>query len=180
MCKVDPLLVEGEAREGTEGRLKRTLSDIFLARKSSTNKDGGQLGHSLISAVTTSFLGCIAPLATEFERCMCMQHGLHMHTVCMVCACRAYAELEPCTRAQTDHLRPLRPPRTHHLSARPSPPHARLTPAGLASLLTPAWRRSLSSRGAGAVPTATCGGVGARGRSWGGRGVVGRVGACEV
>ena len=47
----------------------RTLSDIFLARRSSTNTgDGGQLGHSLISAVTTSFLGCIAPLATEFER----------------------------------------------------------------------------------------------------------------
>ena len=66
---MDPLLVEGEAREGTEGRLKRTLSDIFLARRSSTNTgDGGQLGHSLISAVTTSFLGCIAPLATEFER----------------------------------------------------------------------------------------------------------------
>ena len=30
---MDPLLVEGEAREGTEGRLKRTLSDIFLARR---------------------------------------------------------------------------------------------------------------------------------------------------
>ena len=68
VCKVDPLLVEGEAREGTEGRLKRTLSDIFLARGRRNTRDGGQLGHSLISAVTTSFLGCIAPLATEFER----------------------------------------------------------------------------------------------------------------
>ena len=54
---MDPLLVEGEAREGTEGRLKRTLSDIFLARGRRNTRDGGQLGHSLISAVTTSFLG---------------------------------------------------------------------------------------------------------------------------
>ena len=139
---MDPLLLEGGAREGTEGRLKRTLSDIFLARKSSSNKDGGQLGISLISAVTTSFLGCIAPLATEFERCVYMHTVCSvcaLHTVCTVCACRACAELEPCTRAQTD---PYRPSRTHPLPARPSPPHAtRLTPLGLASLLTPAWRR---------------------------------------
>ena len=116
----------GEARDGKEGRLKRTLSDIFLARRSSTNREGGQLGHSLISAVTTSFLGCIAPLATEFERCACLcMHACALHTVCTVCACPAYAELEPCTRAQTDSLRP---PHTHDLPAHPSPPHAHLTP----------------------------------------------------
>ena len=157
----------GEARDGKEGRLKRTLSDIFLARRSSTNREGGQLGHSLISAVTTSFLGCIAPLATEFERCACLcMHACALHTVCTVCACPAYAELEPCTRAQTDSLRP---PHTHDLPAHPSPPHAHLTPPGPAPLLTPAWHRSLCSRGAGTVATATCGGVGGVGawEAWG-------------
>ena len=69
----------------------------------------------------------------------------------------AYAELEPCTRAQTDSLRP---PHTHDLPAHPSPPHAHLTPSGPAPLLTLAWRRSLCSRGAGAVAITTCGGVG--------------------
>ena len=60
-------LVEDEGVGSPQGRLKRTLSEIFLVRKSAV-RDVAPVGHSLISAVTTSFLGCIAPLATEFER----------------------------------------------------------------------------------------------------------------
>ena len=116
----------GEARDGKEGRLKRTLSDIFLARRSSTNREGGQLGHSLISAVTTSFLGCIAPLATEFERCachvhacMCTAHGVH--GVRMPCICRARAMYTRSDRlpSPTAHPRLARPPLTAT-----RPPHA--------------------------------------------------------
>lgn len=66
VSKMDDRIDDEDA--DSKGRLKRTLSEIFLARKSAARKDVAPLGHSLISAVTSSFLGCIAPLATEVER----------------------------------------------------------------------------------------------------------------
>lgn len=47
-----------------KGLLKRTLSDIFLSRQQYRD-DTALLGSSLLDSLTTAFLGCIAPLATE-------------------------------------------------------------------------------------------------------------------
>ena len=172
---MDPLLVGGEAREGTEGRLKRTLSDIFLARKSSTNKDGGQLGHSLISAVTTSFLGCIAPLATEFERCACT---CNMACTCTRCAWCVHAVHMP----SSSHVRVLRPttfaPFAHRAPITCQPAPHRRTPASR----PPVWHHSSPQPGgarSAAEAQAQCPPqrAGAWGRVGGRGGVVGSWGA---
>ena len=70
--KVSRRAVRDQKNEsGGKGLLKRTLSDIFLSRQHTpwhNRDDAALLGSSLLDSLTTAFLGCIAPLATEFER----------------------------------------------------------------------------------------------------------------
>ena len=157
VCQVDAL-VEGPegrgGREAKEGMLKRSLSDIFLARKSFTNKDGAPLGLSLISAVTTSFLGCIAPLATEFDRCARMRTRAHacMHTDHAYVPCVHAMHVLSSTSVHALRPTPLRPPHIHVLLVRlpaAHPPHTSHPcahpPPAAASLLTTDWRRAIAA-----------------------------------